>query len=560
VHEGATPACTLLHADNCYVVDCLNEIYVWIGKASDAAQRKHVLRVAKLMCARVDLEGRRRCDVHGAPFVRLMRVIEDGEPMIFRERFTGFPGMLPINMTRLEKPSKVAKRREQPKIDIAALLDAPRGPVDVAATAAAAAAAAGDDTVGQQEFPTSGPGVTVQVWVIEEFDKKPVRSADYGMFFAGDSYVVLLTYTRKGSAANVIFFHQGRDSSVNEQGTSAYMTRLMQDELKGDCTQIRVLQGKESPEFLKVFDRTIVLRRGDYQRDAAPAPDKPVLLFVQGYDDDCVRAVEVDRSWKQLVHDGVFVLVDAAAKRAFRWIGAHARACERDCAQRVLARYYGGVSDVKDEKPGAESAAFWDALGGAAPEPLPALPQRYDTRVFELSSASGIVAVDPLTAPLRQDDLGSRSVYIVDGGVELFVRFSSQSLHSERLFALQVAQQLAQQSADKPVVWVTQEENEPPAMRLLFHGWANTHRGKELPTNMPWQDPLDDVMRDYTRVTFSYGELLDADNLPKNIDRTRLEDYLTDDEFSKVFSMTRAEWQELPAWRKPDLKRRANLF
>jgi WD40 repeat protein len=553
VHEGATPARALLHADNCYVVDCLTELYVWVGKSSDAAQRKHALRVAKLMCARVDLEGRRRCDGHGAPFVRLMRVIEDGEPMLFRERFVGFPGMLPINMTRLEKPSKVAKRREQPKIDIPALLDAPRGPppMDVAAS---------DDTTGQQAFPTSGAGVTVQVWVIEEFDKKPVRRADYGTFFAGDSYVVLLTYTRKGTAANVIFFHQGRDSSVNEQGTSAYMTRLMQDELKGDCTQIRVVQGKESPEFLKVFDRTVVLRRGDYARDAAPAPGQPVLLFVQGYDDDCVRAVEVERSWKQLVHEGVFLLVDAAAHRAFRWIGAHARPCERDCAQRVLARYYGAIADVKDEKPGAETTAFWDALGGAAPEPLPALPKRYDTRIFELSSASGIVAVEPLTAPLRQDDVGSRCVYIVDGGVELFVRFSSQSLHSERLFGLQVAQQLAAQSADKPVVWVTQEDKEPPALRLLFHGWANTRRGKELPTNMPWQDPLDDVLRDYARVTFSYSELLDVDSLPKNVDRTRLEDYLTDDEFAKVFSMTRSEWQAVPEWRRPDMKRRANLF
>jgi hypothetical protein len=563
VHEGATPARSLLHSDNAYIVDCLNEIYVWVGKSSDLNQRKRALRVAKLMRTRVDLEGHRRCDVHGEPFARIMRVIEDGEPMIFRERFTGFPGMLPINMTRVEKASKVAKRREQPRIDIPALLDAPRAPLpDIAA------AGPGDDgeLVGPPVFPTSGPGVTIKVWVIEEFDKRPVRVEDYGRFFAGDSYVVLLTYSRKGAPANIIFFHQGRDSSVNEQGTSAYMTRLMQDDLKGDCTQIRVLQGKEPADFLKLFDRAVVLRRGDYQRDAVAAAAaattaKPALLFVQGFDEECVRAVEVDASWKQLVHEGVFLLVDPAKQRAFRWVGAHARDCERACAERVLKRYYAACTTVVDETPNKESKEFWAAMGGGTPsEPLEALPKRFDTRVFELSSASGIVAVEPLSPPLRQDDLGPRSVYIVDSGVELYVRFGSQSLHNERLFSLQVAQQLAEQSAEKPTVWVTQEEKEPPGLRLLFHGWSNTVRGKELPTNMPWQDPIDQVLADYTRVTFSYAELLDGDNLPQNVDRTRLEDYLTDDEFQQVFQMTRADWNALPQWRLPDLKRKANLF
>jgi hypothetical protein len=179
VHEGATPARALLHSDNAYIVDCLNEIYVWVGKSSDLNQRKRALRVAKLMRTRVDLEGHRRCDVHGEPFARIMRVIEDGEPMIFRERFTGFPGMLPINMTRVEKASKVAKRREQPRIDIPALLDAPRAPLpDIAA------AGPGDDgeLVGPPVFPTSGPGVTIKVWVIEEFDKRPVRRGLWPLF------------------------------------------------------------------------------------------------------------------------------------------------------------------------------------------------------------------------------------------------------------------------------------------------------------------------------------------------------------------------------------------
>ena len=69
-----------------------------------------------------------------------------------------------------------------------------------------------------------------------------------------------------------------------------------------------------------------------------------------------------------------------------------------------------------------------------------------------------------------------------------------------------------------------------------------------------------EVLEDYTRETYSYHQLLDADNLPEGVDRTRLEDYLTDDEFEKVFGMTRVEWNKMPKWRHPDLKRKALLY
>ena len=36
---------------------------------------------------------------------------------------------------------------------------------------------------------------------------------------------------------------QGRDSSISDKGTSAYLTRFMEAELKGPSVQIRVEQG-----------------------------------------------------------------------------------------------------------------------------------------------------------------------------------------------------------------------------------------------------------------------------------------------------------------------------
>ncbi|KAK0153064.1 Actin-binding LIM protein 1 [Merluccius polli] len=49
-------------------------------------------------------------------------------------------------------------------------------------------------------------------------------------------------------------------------------------------------------------------------------------------------------------------------------------------------------------------------------------------------------------------------------------------------------------------------------------------------------------------------------NLPKNVDRTRLERYLSPDSFYKVFEMDFQDFNQLPLWKRNDLKKIVNLF
>ena len=84
---GQTPHCDVLETTKAYIVDCHIELYVWVGKACSQKQRVRAWLIAKLMRVRRDLDGRER-----PPRTTLMRQIEGGETMLFKERFVGFPG------------------------------------------------------------------------------------------------------------------------------------------------------------------------------------------------------------------------------------------------------------------------------------------------------------------------------------------------------------------------------------------------------------------------------------------------------------------------------------
>ncbi|KAJ3423642.1 villin [Anaeramoeba flamelloides] len=53
---------------------------------------------------------------------------------------------------------------------------------------------------------------------------------------------------------------------------------------------------------------------------------------------------------------------------------------------------------------------------------------------------------------------------------------------------------------------------------------------------------------------------LTGKNPPDEVDRTRLEDYLLDEEFQKILKMSKQEFERLPQWKKRQKKKQSNLF
>lgn len=55
-------------------------------------------------------------------------------------------------------------------------------------------------------------------------------------------------------------------------------------------------------------------------------------------------------------------------------------------------------------------------------------------------------------------------------------------------------------------------------------------------------------------------EVLRARPLPEYVNATKLEMYLSDDEFEETLGMAKDEWKKLPAWKKTTLRKEHGLF
>jgi hypothetical protein len=142
VYEASLPPCELLISSTTNVVDCGGEIHVWIGKESTAYQRKLAAVLAKVYVQYCDCSFRATyadpislslslyrtivlqkllADGDRPQWATIARVIDGGEPILFKEHFSNFPGMLPINLTKKEQKSNVAKAKTQECINVAQL-------------------------------------------------------------------------------------------------------------------------------------------------------------------------------------------------------------------------------------------------------------------------------------------------------------------------------------------------------------------------------------------------------------------------------------------------------
>ncbi|VDK77680.1 unnamed protein product [Litomosoides sigmodontis] len=148
----------------------------------------------------------------------------------------------------------------------------------------------------------------IEIWRIKNFALEKLPVEQHGIFYTGDSYVLL--YTKNPGEWNVHFW-LGKETSVDEQGTAAIMAVQIDDSLNGLPVQYREVQEHESSLFLSYFRDGIRYLKGGVQSGFTHVTDKyenwkPKLFQCKGKRN--VRCQEVECKDESLNTGDVFLL------------------------------------------------------------------------------------------------------------------------------------------------------------------------------------------------------------------------------------------------------------
>ncbi|VDM37444.1 unnamed protein product [Toxocara canis] len=83
-----------------------------------------------------------------------------------------------------------------------------------------------------------------------------VPANEYGVFYEGDSYLLLRTFGTRALSWNIHMWI-GKDSSADEQCTCVYKSIELDELLNWKAIQYRETQNHESKQFLSYFKRGI---------------------------------------------------------------------------------------------------------------------------------------------------------------------------------------------------------------------------------------------------------------------------------------------------------------
>ncbi|KAF3765559.1 actin depolymerizing protein [Cryphonectria parasitica EP155] len=320
------------------------------------------------------------------------------------------------------------------------------------------------------------PGL--HIWRIEDFEVIPWPKDKYGLFYDGDSFIVLHSY-KVGQQAEAdklghdIFFWLGSHTSQDEAGVAAYKTVELDEFLHGKASQHREIQESPSDAFMELFPK-IQIRSGGVRsgfRHVEEEAKEEVLTLLRvfkhpGSKRDSVVVYEVEPTWQSLDEDDVFIL--DKGDKIFVWQGKNCSPMEKaksaqvvhdmtlakhidvevlsqtESRSRVVVEMLGRDKDAapasesyRKPKPFASRSAAEGGAGGARGKKL-----------FKLSDASGQLSFGLVKegASIGRSDLDGSDVFILDdAGKTIWVWQGAGASRAEKAAWLKVAQAYVRQ-------------------------------------------------------------------------------------------------------------------
>ncbi|XP_063233933.1 gelsolin, cytoplasmic isoform X2 [Bacillus rossius redtenbacheri] len=342
------------------------------------------------------------------------------------------------------------------------------------------------------EFEDAGSEPGLLVWRIENFSAVPYPKKDYGMFYTGDSYIVLYTKKVHGKFSWDIHFWLGKETSQDEAGAAAILSVELDDSLGGAPVQHREVQEHESQLFLSHFPAGVRYLAGGvasgFTRVDPDAVEKR-LFQVKGKRNVRVRQVSLDVSAMNKgdcfildVGKDIYVYTGQKSKRTERLkaISAANQIRDQDHAGRAkvhiidafstqgeVAEFFeqlgsGSADDVADEKDGGDDTEF-------------ERNQEAVVTLYKVSDESGEMTLSKVgVKPLHHNLLDSSDCFILDTVTSgIFVWIGRQCTKQEKVEAMKRAEKFLA-SHNYPAWTKVQrivEGAEPSAFKQYFKGW-----------------------------------------------------------------------------------------
>uniref|UniRef100_A0A8C0RYB0 Macrophage-capping protein n=1 Tax=Canis lupus familiaris TaxID=9615 RepID=A0A8C0RYB0_CANLF len=367
---------------------------------------------------------------------------------------------------------------------------------------------------GGSPFPGSVQDPGLHVWRVEKLKPVPVARENQGIFFSGDSYLVLHNGPEElshlhlwigkeaggrvggvaqagGGVSGAGASPPGQQSSRDEQGACAVLAVHLNTLLGERPVQHREVQGNESDLFMSYFPRGLKYQEGGvesaFHKTSPGATAAPIKKLYQVKGKKNIRATERALSWDSFNTGDCFIL--DLGPNIFTWCGGKSNILERnkarDLALAIRDSERQGKAQVEIVTDGEEPAEMIQVLG-----PKPALKEgnpeedltadrtnAQAAALYKVSDATGQMNLTKVadSSPFALELLLSDDCFVLDNGLcgKIYIWKGRKANEKERQAALQVAEDFISRMRYAPntQVEILPQGRESPIFKQFFKDW-----------------------------------------------------------------------------------------